>query len=317
MQTILRILERAGGYRPTLYLKIENPPYMALVIEGAPGIGPRGLPALSVTHYGEMNGDLMRDPEMCFELLQTVGGNLSLDPYYWRNDYVVVERCSRSIVHGSYFVLLNRGLRRFQSVTIAIILANVAVFMTELTAGDSFAIRWAMISADIMAGRNWLTLVTALFLHAGWMHILGNMLFLWAFGPQIEDAMGRIRYLAFYLLCGLAASLTQVAFTPSSTIPNLGASGAIAGVMGAFLITYPRDRIRTVLFFGFFGRITLVPAAFLIGLWFVIQLFIQVGAVADAQSGGIAYAAHVACFICGLITARRFERSMRTANWEV
>ena len=107
MQTVLRILERAGGYRPTLYLKIENPPYMALVIEGAPGIGPRGLPALSVAHYGEMNGDLMRDPEMCFELLQPVGGNLSLDPYYWRNDYVGVERCSRSIVRGSYFVLLN------------------------------------------------------------------------------------------------------------------------------------------------------------------------------------------------------------------
>ena len=106
MQTILDILKLAGGFRPNLYLKIENAPYMALVIE-AIGTGPMGLPALSVAHYGEQNGDLMRDPEMCFELVQPVGGNLSLDPYYWRNDYVGVERCSRSIVRGSYFVLLN------------------------------------------------------------------------------------------------------------------------------------------------------------------------------------------------------------------
>ena len=101
MQTILRILERAGGYRPSLYLKIENPPYMALVIE-AIGDGPLGLPALSVAHYGEMNGDLMRDPEMCFELPQPVGGKLSLDPYYWRNDYVGVEQWSRSTRRGRY-----------------------------------------------------------------------------------------------------------------------------------------------------------------------------------------------------------------------
>ena len=107
MQTILRILERAGGYRPSLYLKIEKPPYMALVIEGAPGIGPAGLPALSVAHYGEMNGDLMRDPEMRFELVKPLGCEPSLDPYYWRNDYVGIERWSRSIVREHYVALLD------------------------------------------------------------------------------------------------------------------------------------------------------------------------------------------------------------------
>jgi hypothetical protein len=106
MQTILRILERAGGYRPTLYLKIENLPYMALVIEAMPEPGPLGLPALSVAHYGEQNGDLMRDPEMCFELSKPVAHKLTLDPYYWRNDYVAVEQWSRDIVRGQYVALL-------------------------------------------------------------------------------------------------------------------------------------------------------------------------------------------------------------------
>lgn len=106
MQTILRIVERAGGYRPTLYLKIENPPYMALLIEAMPEPGPLGLPALSVAHYGEQNGDLMRDPEMCFELSKRVANKLSLDPYYWRNDCVAVEQWSRNVVRGQYVALL-------------------------------------------------------------------------------------------------------------------------------------------------------------------------------------------------------------------
>jgi hypothetical protein len=106
MQTLLRILEKAGGYRPALYLKIENPPYMALVIE-AIGPGPLGIPALSVAHYGEQNGDLMRDPEMCFELGKPIGGGLVLDPYYFRNDYLGTEQWSRDIVRGNYVALLD------------------------------------------------------------------------------------------------------------------------------------------------------------------------------------------------------------------
>ncbi|HZY61673.1 MAG: hypothetical protein BGO25_04195 [Acidobacteriales bacterium 59-55] len=107
MQTILRILEKAGGFRPSLYLKIENPPYMALVIEATPEPGPLGLPAISIAHYGKQNGDPMRDPEMCFELSKPIAGKLTLDPYYWRNDYAAVEQFSRAIVRGHYVALLD------------------------------------------------------------------------------------------------------------------------------------------------------------------------------------------------------------------
>src|SRR5690242_12954220 len=110
-----------------------------------------------------------------------------------------------------------------------------------------------------------------MFLHGGWMHIIGNMIFLWAFGPEIEDAMGGVRYLAFYLLGGLVASVAQVVALSNSTVPNLGASGAIAAVMGAFLITYPRDRIRTLLVIFVFVKVTYIPAALLIGVWFLTQ----------------------------------------------
>src|SRR5579863_9183113 len=203
----------------------------------------------------------------------------------------------------------SRRPRRFPIVTTAIIVVNALVFLLELTGGEEFITRWSVIPADIAAGQNWLTVVTAMFMHAGWMHILGNMVFLWAFGPEIEDAMGRLRYLAFYLLSGLTASVAQIAAMPGSTVPNLGASGAIAGVMGAFLITYPRDQIRTLVLFGWFTRITVIPAALLIGLWFLIQLISQVGTVADAQTGGggVAYVAHVGGFIFGAVTARLFE----------
>lgn len=201
----------------------------------------------------------------------------------------------------------SRRPRRFPAVTTAIILANAIVFLMELTGGDIFVRQWSLIPADIVAGKHWVTILTAMFMHAGWLHIIGNMVFLWAFGPEIEDAMGRPRYLAFYLLSGLVASAAQIAAMRDSTIPNLGASGAIAGVMGAFLITYPRDRIRTLLLFGWFYRVTVIPAAFLIGLWFLMQLFSQLGSTTDVQSGGVAYLAHVGGFIFGAATARIFE----------
>jgi membrane associated rhomboid family serine protease len=202
----------------------------------------------------------------------------------------------------------SRRPTRFPVVTLAIIVVNAFVFFLELTGGEAFVTRWAEIPATIVSGHGWITVLTAMFMHAGWMHIIGNMVFLWAFGPQIEDAMGSLRYLAFYLLCGLAASAAQIAMRPDSTVPNLGASGAIAGVMGAFLITYPRDRIKTLLWFGWFARVTFVPAILLIGVWFLIQLFSQVGSVAaGVQEGGVAYAAHVGGFVFGAVTARFFE----------
>ncbi len=209
----------------------------------------------------------------------------------------------------------SRRPRRFAVVTVTIILVNVLVFVMELMGGDAFVKQWSVIPADIVAGRHWITILTAMFMHGGWMHILGNMVFLWAFGPEVEDAMPRLRYLAFYLLSGLAATLAQIAAMPGSTVPNLGASGAIAGVMGGFLVTYPRDQMKLVLFFGWFARVTVIPAALLIGLWFLIQLFSGVGAVADVQTGGVAYVAHVGGFIFGAVAARLFENSSRTEEW--
>jgi membrane associated rhomboid family serine protease len=201
-------------------------------------------------------------------------------------------------------------------VTVSIIIINALVFFLELTGGDAFVQRWSVIPADIVAGQNWVTILTSMFMHGGWMHIIGNMVFLWAFGPAIEDAMGHLRYLVFYLLGGVVAALAQIAAASTSTVPSLGASGAIAAVMGAFLITYPRDRIRTLLFLGWFIQVTVLPASLLIGIWFVIQLFSQVGSVVttqSGQSGGVAYMAHIGGLIFGFVTARLFEDSRRIA----
>jgi membrane associated rhomboid family serine protease len=139
------------------------------------------------------------------------------------------------------------------------------------------------------------------------------MVFLWAFGPEIEDAMDPLRYSAFYLIGGVVAMLAQVAASPTSTVPTLGASGAIAAVMGAFLVTYPRDQIRSLLVIFIFVRITFIPAALLIGVWFLMQLW-NAGSVASVQTGGVAYLAHVGGFIFGAATARLFENSLRTAE---
>jgi membrane associated rhomboid family serine protease len=195
----------------------------------------------------------------------------------------------------------------FPIVTVLLIVVNFIVFFIELIIGDAFVTRWSLIPANIMAGRDWVTLLTSIFLHAGWAHILGNMLFLWVFGPEVEDAMGPFRYLIFYLIGGIVANLAQIAIAPNSTIPGLGASGAIAAVMGIFLITYPRDRIKTVLFLGFFIQITMVPAILLIGLWFLIQVFSEVGAFASMANGGVAYMAHIGGFIFGALLGRLFE----------
>src|SRR5271165_2441711 len=154
---------------------------------------------------------------------------------------------------------------RFPMVTTFIIAMNVLVFILELTGGDAFVKQWSAVPANIAAGHRLITILTSMFMHASWSHILGNMVFLWAFGPQIEDTMNPLRYAAFYLAGGVVAMLAQIAADPASRIPCLGASGAIAAVMGAFLVTYPRDKIRTVLFFGWFARITFIPAALLIG----------------------------------------------------
>jgi membrane associated rhomboid family serine protease len=211
---------------------------------------------------------------------------------------------------------VSRRPARVPVVTAGIILVNVAVFALELAGGEPFVTRWALVPADIVAGHNLLTILTSMFMHASWSHIVGNMVFLWAFGPELEDAMDRGRYFAFYLLGGLAATATQVAADPASTVPSLGASGAIAAVMGGFLVTYPRDQIRSLLFLFIFVRVTYIPAAVLIGVWFLTQ-FVHLGRVAATEAqGGVAYAAHVGGFIFGSVAARLFEARSRERSLE-
>ena len=197
-------------------------------------------------------------------------------------------------------------------VTALIILVNVFVFLLELMHGEAFVMEWSAIPQQITSGHRWITLLTAMFMHGSWSHIIGNMIFLWAFAPEIEEAMGRARYLLFYLAGGLVAMLAQIVVDPHSTVPNLGASGAIAAVMGAFIVTYPRDRIKAILFIFVFGRITFIPASLLIGFWFLTQL-LHAGAVAQVQTGGVAYLAHIGGFVFGVATARFFEDSRRIA----
>ncbi len=199
----------------------------------------------------------------------------------------------------------------FPIATVILIVLNAIVFFLELQGGDNFVYKWAAIPTNILSGHAIPTLLTSMFLHASWSHILGNMIFLWAFGPSMEDAMNPLSFSAFYLLGGLVAMFAQTLASPGSSVPSLGASGAIAAVMGAFLVTYPRDRIRSLFFFFLFIRITYIPAILLIGIWFLMQL-INVGSIAAVQHGGVAYMAHVSGFLFGAATVRLFRSKQPT-----
>jgi membrane associated rhomboid family serine protease len=218
---------------------------------------------------------------------------------------------------------LSDASRRPLSVPIVatlIIAANIFVFLLEISNGEEFVKQWAVIPADITAGRHWITLFTAMFLHGGFMHIAGNLVFFWAFAPEIEDAMGHGRFLVFYLLGGLVAFFAQIAVSPDSTVPNVGASGAIAAVMGAFFVTYPGDRIKTLLLLGWFVTVAYVPAWLLVGLWMATQVLSQLGSMASStQPQGVAYMAHVGGALFGVVFARLFEvrisRRVSTSDW--
>jgi membrane associated rhomboid family serine protease len=207
----------------------------------------------------------------------------------------------------------SRRTRSTAAITLLLIAVNAFVFLQELAGGNAFVRAWSAVPVRILHGHHTITLLTSMFMHASWMHIIGNMVFLWAFGPEIEDTMGHTRFLFFYLFGGLVAMAAQVLADPHSRIPCLGASGAIAAVMGAFLVTYPRDRIRTLIFILIFPiRITFIPAALLIGFWFLIQVF-DYGVVAEVRTGGVAYVAHIAGFLFGVILAPVFRNPRRLA----
>ena len=197
----------------------------------------------------------------------------------------------------------NSQRRTLPVVTYVLVGLNVLMFLLELSAGDDFILRWAFIPANFAAdpAGNFITIFTAMFMHGGWLHLLGNMLFLWIFGDNVEDRLGHAKFLVFYLLAGIAATLAQFALAPHSTVPNVGASGAIAGVLGAYILMFPQSRVNVLL-----GRqIVAMPAVMVLGMWIVLQLVSGVGSIAytdeSANVGGVAYMAHIGGFAAGLL----------------
>ena len=206
----------------------------------------------------------------------------------------------------------SRPLSRFPVVLVLIIAANIVVFLMELVMGDSFILRYSMKPAEIVRGEHLETLFTSMFMHANLLHIFGNMLYLWVFGDELEaNYLGPTRFGLFYLVCGLAAGALQIAVNPTSTVPNLGASGAIAGVLGGFQVVFPRDRILVYIFPFWHARIT---ALMLIGFWFLTQLVSGVGSITSTTQTGVAYFAHIGGFIAGLVLVRLFGIGQGTAG---
>lgn len=195
----------------------------------------------------------------------------------------------------------NSARRLTPVVTYVLIALNALVFFLELSAGDAFIQRWAFVPSRFLDNplADFPTLFTSMFMHAGWVHLLGNMLYLWIFGDNVEDRLGHATFTVFYLLCGLGATFAQLAVSTGSNIPNLGASGAIAGVLGAYLLMFPRGSVNVLL-----GRIvTRMSALIVIGFWFLLQVFSGIGAfsASSQNEGGVAYMAHIGGFIAGVI----------------
>ena len=199
----------------------------------------------------------------------------------------------------------------------ALIALNVLVFFLELSQGSearlqSFITAWGVVPREYSTGHDiapyiplpfWSTLITSMFLHGGWAHILGNMLYLWIFGDNLEAVMGHARYLIFYLVCGIAAGLAQIASSPHSGVPSVGASGAISGVLAGYLVLFPRNRVRVLMR----GGIVAVPAFVMLGLWILIQFISGLGSLARTEeTGGVAYMAHIGGFVAGLVLVKLF-----------
>lgn len=203
----------------------------------------------------------------------------------------------------------NAGRRGTPIVTYALIALNVIVFLLEMSGGEAFIQQWSFIPARFLANPavEFITLFSSMFMHVGTLHLGGNMLYLWIFGDNVEDNFGAVKFLLFYLLAGIGATFLQLFFSMDSTIPNLGASGAIAGVLGAYLVMFPRGRINVMM-----GRtVTQSNALIVIGFWFVLQLFSGVGSIGAADTGGVAYMAHVGGFVAGVLLSFVFRDSRR------
>jgi len=206
----------------------------------------------------------------------------------------------------------NSQRRTVPVVTVVLIAINVIMFLIELSAGEGFIKVFAFVPsrfAEAPAAEIY-TIFTAMFLHGGWMHLFGNMLFLWIFGDNVEDRLGHPQFLFFYLLTGVVATLAQFAISPHSSIPNVGASGAIAGVLGAYILMFPQARVNVLM-----GRkVVAMPAVIVLGIWIAIQLFSEVGAIASTdqttETGGVAYMAHIGGFAAGFAMALLFRNKL-------
>jgi membrane associated rhomboid family serine protease len=223
--------------------------------------------------------------------------------------------------------------RSFPFMTLLLIAANVAVYAFQFLLGrnaQAFVVRFGAIPWDITHFRelpglppesvsgfpNILTLFTSMFLHGGILHLLGNMLYLWIFGDNVESLIGHFKYLVFYILCGLAAALTYVFVDPNSHVPMIGASGAISGVLGAYMVNFPSARVHVLVFFFIFIRIIRVPALIVLGLWFLVQVMNGFGALGVRNAGGVAWFAHVGGFAAGMLFIFLFpKKKVRTSGW--
>src|ERR1041385_8327784 len=194
----------------------------------------------------------------------------------------------------------NTSRRTFPLVTYVLIALNVLFFLVELSGGDAFIGKWAFVPSRFVANPSgdFLTLFTSMFMHGGWVHLGGNMLYLWIFGDNVEDRFGHAKFTLFYLLCGIAATVAQVMVNANSNVPNLGASGAIAGVLAAYIVMFPRGQVKVLM-----GRgVVPMPALVVIGLWIVLQFISGIGSITQmAETGGVAYMAHVGGFVAGLV----------------
>lgn len=223
-------------------------------------------------------------------------------------------------------------------VTIGLIAINALVFLYEFTLGSlettQFFYRWGLIPAELAGGQDyamlltstgpvdiqspvpaWGTVFSSMFIHGGFMHFVGNMLFLWVFGDNVEDRLGHVKYLFFYLACGVAAVWTQVAINTGSHVPNIGASGAIAGVLGGYLLLFPYSRINTLVMF-YFITIVRVPALILLGFWFALQFFSGVGSLGpSAPTSGVAYWAHIGGFVAGALGVAIYLKATGRPVW--
>ena len=200
----------------------------------------------------------------------------------------------------------NTSRRTVPLVTYILLALNVLFFFVELSGGDAFIMKWAFVPSRFLANPtgDFLTLFTSMFMHAGWIHLGGNMLYLWIFGDNVEDRFGHIKFILFYLLCGLAATFAQLAFSHGSKVPNLGASGAIAGVLGAYILLFPKGKVRVLQ--G--QQVIQVPALIVIGIWIVLQFFSGIGSIAGtAKTGGVAYMAHIGGFLAGFVLTFLFR----------